>query len=381
MRINQESIQREAVQALNKFACYPHNVCSRITQAGGLDALSECARVCGGKTRDVAIQAIGNIAADCSACRREICCSGVVAVLINLLSDHLCMKQYSVENLLRTTAVVFENGTSMIDPQLTSKAIRCLYPLLFSTSDAVRRLATSCISQIVYGRFNEVQINLLLSVEGLLTRLLQLLEDPETSTSALLTIGRIVAGNDQQTQRVLDAGVIPRLVSLYKCHQRDKNRCRDIGWILSNLAAGNEVQIEHLFNCRHIVPIILELSRSDERSVRVEACWAASNAFHRASPRRVIWLCGAILPAIRTALDFDMGSALRENALKAVRTVLVQQPNYVYLLYRTNIMRRVRLIYAKETVNSEIRGVATHLIAAEDLMFSRTFLPSKFQLY
>lgn len=41
---------------------------------------------------------------------------------------------------------------------------------------------------------------------------MELLDDPVASTSALFTVGRIVAGNDQQTQHVIDAGVIPRLV-------------------------------------------------------------------------------------------------------------------------------------------------------------------------
>ncbi|VDD90163.1 unnamed protein product [Enterobius vermicularis] len=381
MKISENGVQHEAVQAINKFACYPHY--------GGLQALTECVKQCSGKTRNVAIQAIGNIAADCSLCRKQVCRSPAVSVLVNLMSENPSMKQQSVQNLLRTLSVVFEDGTTVINSEVTSRAVHSLYPMLYSPSNTTRKLAADCVSQVAFGRGNEAQarislfktisfINLLLSVEGILPRLMELLDDPVASTSALFTVGRIVAGNDQQTQHVIDAGVIPRLIDLHKKNPDDKSLRRDIGWILSNLAAGNREQIERLFSSKHTVPMILDLAKSKERSVRVEACWAASNAFHRASPQRIVWLCKAILPAIRTALDVDMGSALRENALAAVRTILTQNPNFLYLLYRMNVLKRVRVIYAREISDNEIKGIAGNLVAAEDFMLSNNFLPSKF---
>ena len=54
----------------------------------------------------------------------------------------------------------------------------------------------------------------MLSVHGLVEKLIDLLEDPIASTSSLMAIGHIIAGNDVQAQRVLDFGVLSKLVSM-----------------------------------------------------------------------------------------------------------------------------------------------------------------------
>ncbi len=61
-------------------------------------------------------------------------------------------------------------------------------------------------------------------------------------SSALRAVGNIVTGDDQQTQLVLDAGVLPHLLSLLQSPKESikKEAC----WTLSNITAGIQSQIQ-----------------------------------------------------------------------------------------------------------------------------------------
>ena len=61
---------------------------------------------------------------------------------------------------------------------------------------------------------------------------------------ALRTLGNIVTGDDQQTQCVLDANVLTRIVPLLT-HTK-KNIRKEACWLLSNVAAGTHAQISQV---------------------------------------------------------------------------------------------------------------------------------------
>ena len=61
---------------------------------------------------------------------------------------------------------------------------------------------------------------------------------------SLRTLGNIVSGDDNQTQHVLDANVLPVLLPLL-VHTK-KNIRKEACWMLSNVAAGNIMQINQL---------------------------------------------------------------------------------------------------------------------------------------
>lgn len=65
-----------------------------------------------------------------------------------------------------------------------------------------------------------------------------------TVVPALRTLGNIVSGNDAQTQAVVAANVLPALVPLLS-HSK-KNIRKEACWMLSNIAAGSEEQMNEV---------------------------------------------------------------------------------------------------------------------------------------
>lgn len=106
-------------------------------------------------------------------------------------------------------------------------------------------------------------------------------------TPALRIIGNIVSGEDLHTQLVLNLAVLPCLhalllstkisainaISIFNISGLRKEAC----WTLSNILAGTPKQINHVIQAG-IIPSLVELIRAGPIDVRVEACFAVSNA-------------------------------------------------------------------------------------------------------
>ncbi|CAL4176930.1 unnamed protein product, partial [Meganyctiphanes norvegica] len=94
---------------------------------------------------------------------------------------------------------------------------------------------------------------------------------------ALRVIGNIITGTDEQTDYVLNSGVLPSLKRLLSTHQNlDRTLVKEMIWVISNVCAGTPKQIELVLHF-HLVPIILELMNDDAPGIKKEACWAMLN--------------------------------------------------------------------------------------------------------
>jgi importin subunit alpha-1 len=84
--------------------------------------------------------------------------------------------------------------------------------------------------------------------------------------SVLRVIGNMVAGNALQTQKVIDAGV---LNYLHKTMFNEKRAVRkETCWIISNIAAGTQQQIEALI-LNNFLPVMTRVVKNDDPEVRV----------------------------------------------------------------------------------------------------------------
>ena len=99
----------------------------------------------------------------------------------------------------------------------------------------------------------------------------------------------MVTGDVQQTQAVLDAGALPRLLALMQ-HEKRALR-KEATWAVSNVMAGSEAQIQAALDAG-AVPALLSHLQHAEWEVKKEACWALSNATSGGSAAQIAFLVG-----------------------------------------------------------------------------------------
>lgn len=93
-------------------------------------------------------------------------------------------------------------------------------------------------------------------------------------TLSLRIIGNIATGDANQTQTLIDAGIL-KILKITICNSKKTIR-KETTWILSNIAAGTSRQIETLLE-ENYLPILLELIAQDEPEIQSEAIWAICN--------------------------------------------------------------------------------------------------------
>merc|ERR1711979_141503 len=136
--------------------------------------------------------------------------------------------------------------------------------------------------------------------------------------------GNIVTGDDQQTQVIIQNGVLPSLVKLLS-HAKKAIR-KETCWTISNITAGNRDQIQEIIN-NSLFPPVIHLLATADFDIKKEAAWAISNATSGGSPPQVAYLveCGCIKPMVDLLTVSDakiIGVALEalENILNVGKT-------------------------------------------------------------
>jgi hypothetical protein len=172
------------------------------------------------------------------------------------------------------------------------------------------------------------QVQAVVDEAGLVARLVELLglpaaedededeggeeDDPRVQAPALRTVGHLAAGDEGQTQAVLDCEAsLPALLRLLGAPKRAlrKEACR----ALANVLAGTEPQIQQAIDQRVLGPVV-HLLADEERDFgeRKEACWAVSNAAARGAPHQLKALVregcvGALCSMLHTTRSLDGG--------------------------------------------------------------------------
>ena len=96
----------------------------------------------------------------------------------------------------------------------------------------------------------------------------------DIQSNCLRIIGNIVCGNANQTQKLLELGVLAFLKKIIfsKC----KYIRKEVAWIISNIAAGTQKQIESLIK-EDILIILKQALINDEHAIKQEAIWGICN--------------------------------------------------------------------------------------------------------
>merc|ERR1711971_512592 len=126
---------------------------------------------------------------------------------------------------------------------------------------------------------------------GVIPSLVTLLDSGEISvmTPSLRTLGNIVTCNDSQTDAVLGAQAVPVFAKLLQ-HPK-MNIVKEAAWTISNITAGNSTQIQVVMDAGVLQPLIDILVKGDFKAQK-EAAWAVTNLTSGGTVQQIVHLCG-----------------------------------------------------------------------------------------
>jgi importin subunit alpha-6/7 len=109
----------------------------------------------------------------------------------------------------------------------------------------------------------------------------KLVELVSTGTTALMApavriLGNFASGSEEQTQAVLDAGLLSIAHDILTSGK--KTLRKEMCWLLSNIAAGTPKQVASLMNTKYLSETLINLAVEADWDTRKEAIWAVSNA-------------------------------------------------------------------------------------------------------
>jgi importin subunit alpha-2 len=122
----------------------------------------------------------------------------------------------------------------------------------------------------------EERIDLVLKL-GVLDRLVELASGNEMSliAPALRCLGNIVTGDDNQTQTVVDRGVLQTVLP-FALTSNKPGLTREACWLMSNICAGVQSQIQAVLESG-LVPQVVHLLETGDFRTQSEAAWVVYN--------------------------------------------------------------------------------------------------------
>ncbi|CAL9046140.1 importin subunit alpha-1b-like [Musa acuminata AAA Group] len=242
--------------------------------------------------REQAVWALGNVAGDSPRCRDLVLSNGALFPLLQQLNEHAKL------SMLRNATWTLSNfcrGKPQPVFEQVKPALPALERLINSNDEEVLTDACWALSYLSDGTNDKIQAVL---ESGVCPRLVELLLHPSPSVliPALRTVGNIVTGDDVQTQYVINHQALPCLLNLLT-HNHKKSIKKEACWTISNVTAGNKEQIQAVIAAGIIGPLV-HLLQSAEFDIKKEAAWAISNATSGGSHDQIKFLVdqGCIKP-------------------------------------------------------------------------------------
>jgi importin subunit alpha-6/7 len=204
---------------------------------------------------------------------------------------------------------------------------------------------------------------------GVTSKLIGLLEanTPKIQIAPLVRIlGNFVSGNENQTDGVLQAGLldcIPDLIDHSSSHVR-----RDACWILSTVCGGTIKQAAQVLRRKPIVTALFQTATSDVWPVRKEAIWAVSSICDGNDRQKFVIpfiVAGGFEPLVRALEVRNADVELLKKVLMSLESILRYGKNrsesgYTYMLEELGGIDLIERLQEHE--NDDIYNLAVDII-------------------
>jgi hypothetical protein len=200
------------------------------------------------------------------------------------------------------------------------KSIKIIARNIFLLKDDLEFLNDACFILCFITENYKEGIKELMELE-ILESIINLLDCkmPYIQITTLRLLGNIATGNANQTQELIDSGLLPQLKKTI--FNQKKIIRKESAWILSNIAAGTQKQIENLIN-EDFLLIFEKVIQNDESEVRKECIWAMCNLTSVKNPNYIKKILQqGILECIKSCLMINDAKNLAVN-LEALNNLL-----------------------------------------------------------
>ena len=284
-----EELQHEAAWALTNIASGTTQNTDVIIRYGAIPIFVKLLSSPSNKIKEEALWALGNIAGDGPEYRDLVLSHDVLSAMLPLCHTKITTDQH--KTLLRTLTWALFNCCRGEDTPPDWKylilALKCLAILIKSDDEEILKDACWTYTKISDHDFEHF-FNIIHD-SGVLQRLIDLLghESVTLRHPVINAIANFVAGDDEQTQKVIDMGILRRIPKLLMCSNEIMKRGACI--IISNITGGTKGQIQEVINAE-LIPGLIHIMKNDKYQISKEALWAICNAISGGTDEQVSYL-------------------------------------------------------------------------------------------
>ncbi|KAL3109514.1 hypothetical protein niasHT_011669 [Heterodera trifolii] len=270
------------------------------------------------KLSEQAVWCIANMAGDGVQLRDLLISEGILPLLVGLAdrADTLGI------SFVRILTWAFSNLCRHKKPQVPLQMLAVMAPsiakLIKYEDTTTQTDATWALSYLTDGNDDNISLGM-----GCLPDMVTFISSGHDSliAPALRVLGNFVTGSDDQTQAVIDTGILSGAIAQLML-SNSTTFVKDCCWLISNVLAGNTAQIQDVIDAQ-LLPILLSVLQKGEHRLQNEAGWAISNLCCGGTANQIIEIC-RVKNGVEAICDclITKNNELTLNMLESLRSVL-----------------------------------------------------------